>query len=129
MTAAGDTVVLYLHGNAHNRAQPHRVGLYRQLLSLGYYVLAVDYRGYGDSSPVELGEASVVADARAALHWVTSKLGDRARVVVWGHSLGTAIASHMVADWDLETGGDSPVSGLVLESPFNNMLEEVQTFR
>ena len=26
------------------------------------------------------------------------------RVVVWGHSLGSAIATHMVADFDLETG-------------------------
>ena len=28
--------------------------VHRVLLSLGYYVLAVDYRGYGDSSPVQL---------------------------------------------------------------------------
>lgn len=66
---------------------------------------------------------------RAALQWVTSKLGDRCKVVVWGHSLGTAIASHMVAEFDLETGGNSPVAGLVLESPFNNMLEEVRTYK
>lgn len=124
-----DTVVLYLHGNAFNRSQKHRIALYRLLLSLGYYVLAVDYRGFGDSSPVELTENSVVADARAAVAWLTSKLGDCARVVVWGHSLGTAIATHMVAEFDLETGGNSPICGLVLESPFNNMMEEVATYK
>lgn len=84
--AATDTVVLYLHGNASNRSMPHRVSLYRRLLSLGYYVLAIDYRGFGDSSPVDLREETVVADARAALGWVMAKLGDRPKVLVWGHS-------------------------------------------
>ena len=49
-----DTVVLYLHGNSSNRAQPHRTHLYHALLQLGYHVLAVDYRGFGDSSPVSV---------------------------------------------------------------------------
>ena len=73
-----------------------RVGLYKKLLGLGYYVLAVDYRGYGDSTVISPTEASCVRDARAALAWLTAKLGDQVKVVVWGHSLGTAIASHMV---------------------------------
>jgi len=124
-----DTVILYLHGNASNRAQPHRVSLYKVFLAMGYYVLAIDYRGFGDSSPVNLSEETVVADARAALGWITSKLGEKMKVIVWGHSLGASIASHMVADFDLETGGNSSVSGLILESPFNNMKDEVLTFK
>ena len=51
--------------------------LYKVLLSLGYYVLAFDYRGYGDSTNISPSEASVVADARTALDWLTSKLGDK----------------------------------------------------
>eukprot|EP00090_Calanus_glacialis_P001841 TRINITY_DN11369_c0_g1_i1.p1 TRINITY_DN11369_c0_g1~~TRINITY_DN11369_c0_g1_i1.p1 ORF type:complete len:329 (-),score=117.80 TRINITY_DN11369_c0_g1_i1:1353-2339(-) len=127
--SSSDTVILYLHGNASNRAQPHRVALYKVFLAMGYYVLAIDYRGFGDSSPVGLKEETVVADARAALGWITSKLGEKVKVLVWGHSLGSSIASHMVADFDLETGGNSSVSGLVLESPFNNMKDEVMTFK
>jgi len=126
---SSDTVILYLHGNASNRAMPHRVSLYKVFLSMGFYVLAVDYRGFGDSSPVDLKEETVVADARAALGWITSKLGEKVKVLVWGHSLGSSIACHMVADFDLETGGNSSVSGLVLESPFNNMKDEVMTFK
>ena len=79
---ASDTVILYLHGNASNRSQPHRIALYRVLLSLGFYVLAVDYRGFGDSSPVLLTENTAVADARAALAWITAKLGEACKVVV-----------------------------------------------
>ena len=126
---ASDTVILYLHGNASNRSQPHRISLYRVFLSLGYYVLAIDYRGFGDSSTVLLTEDTAVADARAALGWITAKLGEACRVVVWGHSLGTAISTHMVAEADMETGGSSSVRGLVLESPFNNMREMVSTYK
>ena len=127
--SSSDTVILYLHGNASNRAQPHRISLYKVFLSMGYYVLSVDYRGFGDSSPVDLKEETVVSDARAALDWITNKLGEKVKIIVWGHSLGSSIASHMVADFDLETGGNSSVSGLVLESPFNNMKDEVMTFK
>ena len=45
---SSDTVMLYLHGNASNRSQPHRIALYKGFLSLGYYVLAIDYRGFGE---------------------------------------------------------------------------------
>ena len=51
------------------------------------------------------------------------------KVVVWGHSLGSAICSHMVAEFDMETGGSSTVTGVVLEAPFNNMHDELLTFR
>ena len=127
--SSSDVVLLYLHGNGYNRSQTHRVSLYKVFLSLGYYVLSIDYRGYGDSTNIAPTEQSVVSDARAGLAWLTSKLGEKVKVVVWGHSLGTAIASHMIAEFDLETGGTSPVSGLVLEAPFNCMRDEVMTFK
>ena len=126
---SSDVVILYLHGNGYNRSQSHRVSLYKVFLSLGYYVLSIDYRGYGDSTNISPTEQSLVTDARAGLAWLTSKLGDQVKILVWGHSLGTAVASHMMAEYDLETGGNSPVSGLVLEAPFNCMKDEVMTFK
>ena len=75
-----DTVILYLHGNSYNRSQGHRVGLYKLLIKLGFYVLAIDYRGFGDSSPVRLSERTTVEDARAALTWIADKLGDKVKV-------------------------------------------------
>ena len=79
--ASTDTVVLYLHGNGSNRSHTHRsvhkvrntmivsprsvilvrVGMYKLLLSLGYYVLAVDYRGYGDSTNITPSEETTVS--------------------------------------------------------------------
>jgi len=123
-----DTLILYLHGNSHNRSQEHRVELYKVLVTMGYHVLAIDYRGFGDSSAVDLTEKSVVEDARVALNWVADKLGDQLKVVVWGHSLGSAIAIRMVAEFDMETGGSSTVAALILEAPFNNMVEQINSF-
>ena len=49
-------------------------------------------------------------------------------MIVFGHSLGKAIATRMIADYDMETGGNSSVDGLILEAPFNNMYDEVMTY-
>ena len=56
--------------------------------------------------------------------WVVARAGgDRDRVLVWGHSLGTGVAGHLVSLLSQE--GISP-TGLVLESPFNNIFDEVR---
>ena len=64
-------MVLYLHGIAQTRGYQHRVGLYLQLLKMGHKVLAVDYRGFADSTELEdITETSVVEDAAAALRYL-----------------------------------------------------------
>jgi len=115
-------VILYLHGNSNNRAGPHRAELYHLLRSLNYHVITFDYRSYGDSSQIAPNETGVVADSKAVYDWVRSKVGN-STLLVWGHSLGSAVSSHLVADLCLE--GNRP-HGLVLESPFNNIYDEVR---
>jgi len=110
-------VVLYLHGNTSNRGGISRVGTYTVLRNLGYHVVTIDYRGYGDSSPLAPTEEGVVEDALASYQWLCGAVGRR--VVVWGHSLGTGVASHMAAR--LAT----PPLGIILEAPFNNIADEV----
>jgi len=119
----GRPIILYLHGNSAHRAGPHRVELYQVLRAMDYHVICCDYRGYADSSQVPPNETGVVTDARAVYDWVASKIGDSSKLIVWGHSLGTGVASHMVADLCL---AGIPPSGLVLESPFNNIFDEVR---
>jgi len=117
------TVVLYLHGNTAHRAGDHRKELYRLLRSMDYHVIAFDYRGYADSSThIAPTESGVVADARAVYDYCRDRVGT-SRLIVWGHSLGTAISSHLVADLCLQ---DQRPCGLVLESPFNNIFDEVR---
>ncbi|GGD60710.1 alpha/beta fold hydrolase [Erythrobacter arachoides] len=88
-----DTVVVYFHGNGYNqlvgaaRAEPLRAG--------GHGVLVASYRGYG-GNPGEPGEAGLMADAEA---WLAEarRLAPQARVYLFGHSLGGAMALELAA--------------------------------
>ena len=117
--------ILYLHGISNNRGYDHRVGLYKVLLAFGYRVLAVDYRGFGDSSGIIVTEETVVEDARAAIEWLRNKIDESEKLLVWGHSLGAAIACRAVAEEDIEHNDASGIETLFLESPFNNLHDEV----
>ncbi len=89
-------VVLFLHGNAGNIAG--RTDFLRSLRDLGLTVLALDYRGYGrsDGSP---SEAGLMDDARTARRWLAERAKVReADIVLWGESIGTAVAVDLAAD-------------------------------
>lgn len=115
-------VFLYMHGNSGNRASSHRIELYQLLQSLDYHVIAFDYRGYGDSDGAELSEMGVVNDSKYVLQWLLKKVNNTAPVFVWGHSLGTGVSTHTLAL--LATEKMQP-TGLILESPFNNIADEL----
>lgn len=115
-------VVLYLHGNTSSRATAHRIELYKVLRKMDYHVIAFDYRGYADSSPVQPNEPGVVHDAKIVYRYLRERIGS-SPLFVWGHSLGTGVSTHAVGDLCLE--GDRPAA-LVLESPFNNIKDEIK---
>lgn len=116
--------VLYLHGVKGNRGRSYRVGLYNLLLREGFTVLAIDYRGFGDSTDISEDEDTVVQDALVALDWLRKKVGDKTEIFVWAHSLGTGIACHALAKEVIQKGENPQVQGLVLEAPFNNFGDE-----
>ncbi|KAI9364980.1 Alpha/Beta hydrolase protein [Zopfochytrium polystomum] len=91
-------VFLYFHGNAGNRAAPRRIDTYRGISErLNANVLAIDYRGFGDSqgTPTEDGLAK---DARAAWDYLTIECGVAAdQIILIGHSLGTGVAARLGA--------------------------------
>ncbi|XP_042228174.1 lysophosphatidylserine lipase ABHD12-like isoform X2 [Homarus americanus] len=115
-------VILYLHGNTSSRATAHRIELYKVLRKMDYHVVAFDYRGYADSSPVQPNELGVVHDAKVVYRYIRERIGS-SPLFVWGHSLGTGVSTHAVGDLCLE--GDHPAA-LVLESPFNNIKDEIK---
>ncbi|XP_053620673.1 lysophosphatidylserine lipase ABHD12-like isoform X2 [Plodia interpunctella] len=126
-------IVLYCHGNSNHRASPHRLQMYKVFQRLNFHVITFDYRGYGDSTPVRPTERGVVEDALCVYAWLIDSLDpeNRPPVIIWGHSLGTAIASNLVANMArlCEEQG-VPVlpqpAALVLEAPFNNLMEEIE---
>ncbi|KAL6102292.1 abhd12 [Pungitius sinensis] len=117
------TVILYLHGNAGTRGGDHRVQLYKVLSSLGFHVVTFDYRGWGDSdgSPSEGG---MTADALFVYDWLKRRLDVKTPVYIWGHSLGTGVATNLVRR--LSDRG-SPPHAVILESPFTNIREEAKS--
>ena len=106
-------VLLFFHGNAGNIS--HRLYNARKLMDLGVDVVLVDYRGYGRSKG-KPNEAGLILDARAALAHVLERPGaTRDHVVVFGRSLGGAVAVQLVA------ATDPPVAGLIMESSFTSV--------
>lgn len=121
LRATTNDIVLYLHGNSASRGASHRVELYKLLRSLNYHVITLDYRGYGDSANLSPTERGVVYDALAVYQYITSV--SKNPVYLWGHSLGTGVATHLLS---LLTDMSMPgPKALVLESPFNNIREEI----
>lgn len=104
-------VLLFFHGNAGNIS--HRLDSLRLFHALGLSVLIIDYRGYGQSTgkPSEQGTAE---DARAAWRYLVE---DRAvpaeRVIVFGRSLGGAVAAVLAAE--------HRPGGLIVESAFRSV--------
>lgn len=92
---AEEWFVIFFHGNAGNIGD--RVHRYAALKGLGASVLAVDYRGYGESegSPDEPG---LYLDALACHNYAVNILKVPAsRIVLYGQSLGSAVAVDLAA--------------------------------
>ncbi|KAK0411407.1 hypothetical protein QR680_005640 [Steinernema hermaphroditum] len=118
LALSGHPIVVYYHGNSFDRAGAHRCELYNVLAELQFHVLAIDYRGYGDStgSPTEGG---LVSDAHLIYEYAQRFAAQKnVPVYVWGHSMGTGVATRLVSELSLS---ENAPSGLVLESPFNNL--------
>lgn len=84
-----DPIVLYLHGNTGTRANGHRIELYKTLQKLGYHVIALDYRGFGDSSSQSPTERGCVSDSLSAYIYIKNLTNNP--LYVYGHSLGNSL--------------------------------------
>lgn len=110
-------VVLYCHGNAGNIAG--RLPAIEGLLALGQAVLIFDYRGFGESS----GRATVAGtrlDVEAAWDWLLARGYSHDRIIVWGRSIGGAIAIDQAARAS-EAG--TPPAALVVEGSFTSTID------
>jgi uncharacterized protein len=112
-------VLLYLHGARRDvNASAFRI---RQMQSLGFGVLAIDYRGFGRSSHALPSEDSVDDDARAGWAWLAAHQPGRERFI-FGHSLGGAIAVRLATEVD-------DAKGLIVEGTFTSIPAVVETMK
>ncbi|MPQ83650.1 alpha/beta hydrolase [Pseudomonas sp. MAFF 730085] len=109
--------ILYLHGVRWNlTGQLFRI---EQLHALGYSVLAIDYRGFGQSHGELPSETTVYEDARIAWERFQVLQPDPDKRLIYGHSLGGAVAIDLAAQLSQQT--PVPVRGLVIESTFTSL--------
>jgi fermentation-respiration switch protein FrsA (DUF1100 family) len=108
-----DRAILFLHGNAGNAS--HRLPYAAEMARLGSDVLLLDYRGYGRSQGTP-SEAGVYSDARAGFAYLTAERGlPSRRVVLFGESLGGAVAIDLAAKREL--------GGVIVSSTFTSLAD------
>ncbi|WP_404402342.1 alpha/beta hydrolase [Pelagibacterium halotolerans] len=102
--ADGMPTILYYKGNSGSFTSEHE--RYETFAEAGYGVLAFDYRGF-PTSPGEITQDNMLADAVAAFDWVDERAED---ILIWGRSLGASPAVWVASQRDAEA--------VLLETPF-----------
>lgn len=105
-------VIFFLHGNGGNlEGWTENIDYYRRV---NYDLFIIDYRGYGKSSGRYSSQRQIEDDVRAAWHAMQQRYDTPIPVVLYGRSLGAALAATLATEVDAEL--------LVLVSPFTSMV-------
>jgi uncharacterized protein len=106
-------VLLFLHGNGENiAANLNQAKIFQEL---GFSVLLMDYRGYGLSEGEFPSETQVYEDAQAAWDYLTqSQKINPKNIIIYGHSLGGAIAINLAVE-------HPEAAGLIVEGTFTSI--------
>tara|TARA_B100000214_G_C23873868_1_gene583965 strand:- start:40 stop:852 length:813 start_codon:yes stop_codon:yes gene_type:complete len=104
--------LLFFHGNAGKI--DNRIYKLNEFSKLDINYLIFAYRGFSgnDGKPTEKG---LYKDARAVKYWLNLKNVKDNQIILYGESLGTAIAVDLAKEFKF--------SGIILESPFTSMTE------
>ena len=104
--------ILFFHGNAGSLA--NRTYKLNHFKNLNVNFLIIAWRGFSGNKgkPTERG---LYKDAKSAVTWL-NKIGvDDEKIILYGESLGTAIA--------VEIAQKKNYAGIILESPFTSMID------
>jgi fermentation-respiration switch protein FrsA (DUF1100 family) len=117
-TDAPTVTMLYLHGNASSLSYFAHVP--KIFFDYGWEALYFDYRGFGKSTAgtLPLTQAGLKADATAAFDWLRAHGKNPDNIVVWGFSLGSAVAAQLTTE--------RTPAALILEGSFPSTLTVAQ---
>lgn len=104
-------VIVYFHGNAGAQSEREKRAI--GFAMRGYGILMPTYR-YNAGAQGAPSEKALIADGQAVLDWVKAQGIDASRIVLFGESLGSGIATALAM-------GDGQVGGLILDSPFDSI--------
>ncbi len=106
-------VLLYFHGNAGS--QMDREERMAAFVARGWGVLMPAYR-YNAGADGKPSEDALIADGRAALDWLLARGIASGRVVLFGESLGSGIATALAAERE-------DLAALVLDAPYDSVTD------
>jgi len=109
-------IVFYLHGNTGNLGRWKFMA--EEISRYGFHVLAMDYRGYGNSKG-NRSEKIMHDDAFHCCREIQKRF-PQLPVIVYGRSFGTGFAVNLASKL--------PVNRLVLETPFLHLLDVAKTY-
>ncbi len=115
-----DTIILYSHGNASWVGSSIKCMTIDMLSKYGS-VLLYDYRGYGasDGTPSEIG---LYNDIHGAWNFLTNiKKIPANKIIIFGHSLGASVSSHLVSTLVKKHPSNMHPKALILEAPFSTI--------
>ena len=103
--------IVFFHGNAGSlKNRTYKLNHFKDL-DVNFLIIA--WRGFSGNSgkPNEMG---LYEDARSAIAWLNTKGIQDKNIILYGESLGTAIA--------VEIAQNKKYAGVILESPFTSMI-------
>ena len=103
--------LVFFHGNAGNLS--NRIYKLNELSKLKLNYLIFAYRGFNGNKGKPY-EAGLYKDAENVISWLKSKNIVENNIILYGESLGTAIAIH--------TAQMKNFAGIILEAPFTSMV-------
>jgi pimeloyl-ACP methyl ester carboxylesterase len=107
-------VILYLHGKGKNISANAKHA--NRLMRMGFSVLVIDYRGYGKSDGNSPSESTVYTDAQTAWDYLIEKGFKPHQIMIYGHSLGGAIAIDLAVK-------HPDAMGMIVDASFTSMSE------
>jgi uncharacterized protein len=109
--------LLYYHGTFRNLYQNiHKIDALRQA---GFAVLAVDYRGWGNSSAITPSEHSILQDAQLAFDELRRREARPSQRVLYGHSMGSGVAVDIASRLQAKTD----YGAIILESALTSFTD------
>ncbi|RPI68574.1 MAG: alpha/beta hydrolase, partial [Geobacteraceae bacterium] len=112
--------IFYLHGNKGNMDLCEFEIEF--MLSLGYDVWTMDYRGYGKSKG-KISEAALEKDAKAVYDRIAAEIGAES-IVIWGRSFGSGVAASVAAaSAQVAASAQKKPKMLVLETPYWSLID------
>lgn len=113
----GDRTVLFCHGNGANISN---LEFFIEICQeLGLNALFFDYRGYGKSEGSIRAEEDLYRDVTAAYQYLIEEKGlTPSQIVVWGRSIGGAVA--------VELARRETLYAVILQSTFTSLTERIQ---